>query len=179
MNLSMCSMLCSWVNASHQQHRHSQINLLCLFPLCNEIWNNSGDTDNLSYSKKIFILYKKIVRSMVGVKHRNWLKSVFKGFEVLPLPYEYVCMYPLMNFTVSNHETFPTNSTVHSINTSNTILTGQLPTFHVFSCSTIFLYFYDVCVCVCLYAVEDQEYGNTVKVCHLRHTPTTLYRSKN
>lgn len=98
-------------------------------------------------------------------------------------------MYPWMNCTVCNHEMFPTNSAVHSINTRNTILTGQLPTFHVFSCAAIILYFYDLfhtiqslwhkvlnpwnvyCISVCARAhactVEDHKYRNTATVCHL------------
>ena len=58
------------------------------------------------FSKKIFILQKKIIRSMAGVKPRK----VFKVYLFL------MSMYPLMNFTVSNHETFPTNPGVHGIN---------------------------------------------------------------
>ncbi|PNF23822.1 hypothetical protein B7P43_G15913 [Cryptotermes secundus] len=74
-------------------------------------WGNS------SYSQKIFILQKKIVRIMAGVKPRESCKNIFKRLEILTLPCEYI--FSLMIFIVKNQEFFPTNSTIHNVNTRN------------------------------------------------------------
>jgi hypothetical protein len=72
---------------------------------------------NLSNSKKIFTLQKKIVRLMAGVKLRNSCRSLFKRLEILTLPCEYIFL--LMNFIVNNQEHFQINAVVHGVNTRN------------------------------------------------------------
>jgi hypothetical protein len=101
---------------------------------------------NLSSSKRIFTLQKKIIRIMAGAKPRNSCRSLFKELEILPLPCEYI--FSLMNFIINNPEIFrqiqlytvPTQGT-------GTIFRDQLPSFHVFrkvlttlasKCSTIY-----------------------------------------
>jgi hypothetical protein len=72
---------------------------------------------NLSNSKRIFTLQKKIIRIMAGIKPRNLYRSMFKKLEILPLPRVYI--FSLTNFTVNNLELFQTNSALHSVNTRN------------------------------------------------------------
>jgi hypothetical protein len=54
---------------------------------------------------------------MVGVKHQNPCKDLFKRLQILPLPCEYI--FSLINFIINTQERFQTNSAVHSVNTRN------------------------------------------------------------
>jgi hypothetical protein len=54
---------------------------------------------------------------MAGVKPRDSCKNIFKRLEMLTLPCEYILS--LMIFMVKNQEMFPTNSTIHTVNTRN------------------------------------------------------------
>jgi IS1 family transposase len=74
-------------------------------------WGNSSN------SRKIFTLQKKIIRIMVGAHPRTSCRSLFKELEILPVPCQYI--FSLMNFLVDNKDNFQTNSSIHSINTSN------------------------------------------------------------
>ena len=73
-------------------------------------WGNSSN------SKKIFTLQKKIIRIMVGAYPTTSCRLFIK-VEILPVPSHYI--YSLMNFFVSNQENFQTNSSIHTIITSN------------------------------------------------------------
>jgi hypothetical protein len=59
-------------------------------------------------------LQKKIVRLIAGVKSWDSCKTLFKRLEILTLPCEYILS--LMIFIVKNQESFPTNSTIHTVN---------------------------------------------------------------
>jgi IS1 family transposase len=74
-------------------------------------WGNSSN------SKQIFTLQKKIIRIMVGAQPRTPCRSLFKKLEILPVPCQYI--FSLMNFILNNQEHFQTNSSIHSIDTSN------------------------------------------------------------
>jgi hypothetical protein len=74
-------------------------------------WSNSSD------SKKVFILQKKIVRVMVGIKPQNSCRDLFKRLQILPLPCEYISS--LLNLFISNQGHFQASSAVHSVNTRN------------------------------------------------------------
>jgi hypothetical protein len=54
---------------------------------------------------------------MVGAHPRTSCRSLFKKLEILPVPCQYI--FSLMNFLVDNKENSQTNSSIHSINTSN------------------------------------------------------------
>ena len=72
---------------------------------------------NSSYSKKIFTLEKRIIRIMVDAHPRTSCRRLFKKWEVLTVPSQYI--YSLISFFIGNHEKFWTNSSVHNINTRN------------------------------------------------------------
>jgi hypothetical protein len=82
-------------------------------------------------SKKIFTLQKKIIRIMVGAQQRTPCRCLFKKFEILAIPCQYI--FSLMNFILSNQEHFQTNSTIHSTDTAiSTTCIDQMPTYLVF-----------------------------------------------
>jgi hypothetical protein len=89
------------------------LNLFCLLSLLNEagiiFWGYSSD------SKKVFLLQKKVVRLMMGVKSHNSYTGLFKRIEILTLPCEYI--FSLINFITSKEEHFQTNADIHSVNT--------------------------------------------------------------
>ena len=72
---------------------------------------------NSSYSKKIFMLQKRIIRIMLGAHLRTSCGRLFKKLEILTVPSQYI--YSLMSFFIGNQEKFQTNSSVHNINTRN------------------------------------------------------------
>ena len=76
------------------------------------LWGNS------LYSRKIFILQKKIIRIMMGAHPRTSCRKLFKKLEILTVPSQCICS--LMSFfLIGNQDKFLTNSSVHSINTTN------------------------------------------------------------
>jgi hypothetical protein len=74
-------------------------------------WGNSPK------SRKIFTLQKKIIRIMTGAHPRTSCRRLFKKFDILPVPSQY--LYSLMNFFVNNQENFQTDSLIHNINMRN------------------------------------------------------------
>jgi hypothetical protein len=74
-------------------------------------WGNS------SCSIKIFILQKKIIRILADAQPRTSRRSLFKKFQILPIPCQYI--QSILNFVVNNQETFQTNLEIHNINTRN------------------------------------------------------------
>jgi hypothetical protein len=54
---------------------------------------------------------------MVGAHPRTSCRNLFKKLEILSVPSQYI--HYLINFFVSNHKNFRTNSSIHSINTRN------------------------------------------------------------
>jgi hypothetical protein len=74
-------------------------------------WDNSSDR------KKVFTLKKKTVIIRVGAKSRNSGRGLFKRFEILTLPCEYI--FSLTNIITNNQEHVLTNSSVHRVNTGN------------------------------------------------------------
>jgi hypothetical protein len=72
---------------------------------------------NSSYSKKIFTLQKRIIRIMVGAHPRTSCRRLFKKFDILTIPSQYI--YSLTSFFIGNQEKFQTNSSLHNITTRN------------------------------------------------------------
>jgi hypothetical protein len=66
------------------------------------LWGNSTD------SKRVFIIQKKIIRIMAGVRRRVSCRELFKKFNILPLVSEF--LLSLLPFIVDNMEKFQTNS---------------------------------------------------------------------
>jgi hypothetical protein len=85
---------------------------------------------NSSNSWKIFALQKKIVRIMAGQQPRTSCKSQLKQLQILPVPCQYI--FSVMNFTVSNQETFQIHLYTILIQGIITICIDQMPTYHVF-----------------------------------------------
>jgi hypothetical protein len=95
-----------------------------------------------SNSKKIFALQKKIIsstvgaqprtacRSTVGAQPRTPCRSLFKKFEILPIPCQHI--FSLMNFILNNQEHFQTNPSIHSTDKAiSTTCIDQMPTYLV------------------------------------------------
>jgi hypothetical protein len=72
-------------------------------------WGNSTDIN------KVFYIQKKIIRIMAGVKIRVSCRKLFRKFNVLPLPSEFVLC--LVSFVVENLDKFQRNTDVHNLNT--------------------------------------------------------------
>jgi hypothetical protein len=72
-------------------------------------WGNSTD------SKRVFIIQKKIIRIMAGVKRRVSCRKLFKKFNILPLVSEFLLL-ALLSFIVDNMEKLQTKSDIHNIN---------------------------------------------------------------
>jgi hypothetical protein len=60
---------------------------------------------------------RKSSEFLVGAQPRTPCRSLFKKLEILPIPCQYI--FSLMNFILNNQEHFQTNSSIHSIDTSN------------------------------------------------------------
>jgi len=75
------------------------------------LWGNS------SYSRKIFILQKRIIIIIMGAHPRTSCRELFKKLEILTIPSQYI--YSMMSFLIGNQDKFLTNLSVHSINTRN------------------------------------------------------------
>jgi hypothetical protein len=74
-------------------------------------WGNSTDVD------RVFILQKRIIRSMAGVGSRSSCRGLFKILDILPVPCQYI--FSLMMFVVDNQDNFQTNSSIHGVDTRN------------------------------------------------------------
>jgi hypothetical protein len=72
-------------------------------------WGNSTD------SNKIFIIQKKIIRIMAGVKSRASCRTLFQKFNILPLASEFI--FCLLSFVVEHLDKFQRNTDVHKLNT--------------------------------------------------------------
>ena len=72
---------------------------------------------NCSNSGKICTKQKKSIRVMAGTQPRTSCSSLFKQVEILHVPCQYILS--LINFIINNQENFPTDSSVHNINTRN------------------------------------------------------------
>jgi hypothetical protein len=67
-------------------------------------WGNSTD------SNRVFIIHKKIIRVMAGVKRRVSCRELFKKFNIFPLASGF--LPSLLSFVVDNLEKFQTNSDI-------------------------------------------------------------------
>jgi len=74
-------------------------------------WGNS------SCAQKVFLLQKKAMRIIFGMKNRESCRPLFKNLNILTLAKEYICS--LMCYVVDILEIFETNFSVHSLNTRN------------------------------------------------------------
>jgi hypothetical protein len=74
-------------------------------------WSNSTDTN------KVFLLQKKIIRTMMGINPRSTCKPFFKNLRILTVPSQYI-LY-LTKFLVNNLEYFTFNSITHTKFTRN------------------------------------------------------------
>jgi hypothetical protein len=84
-------------------HIHSIISYGIIF------WGSS------SYTNKVFILQKKIIRIITNTKSRNSCRELFKNLEIMTLYSQYV--YSLTLYTVNNKYLFNTNKEIHTYRT--------------------------------------------------------------
>jgi hypothetical protein len=66
---------------------------------------------NLTDSKKVFYIQKKIIRIMAGTKRRASCTELFTKFNILPVASEFLLS---LSFVV-NIETFQTNSDIYNV----------------------------------------------------------------
>lgn len=72
-------------------------------------WGNSPD------ARKAFLLHKKTIRIMMGMKQRDTCRPVFKKLNILTLASQYILS--LMIFMISNLEHFTFNCAIHNKST--------------------------------------------------------------
>jgi hypothetical protein len=72
-------------------------------------WGNSSE------AKKIFLLQKKAIRIMLGMKHNEFCRPVFKELKILTLASQYILL--LMNFMINNLGHFTFNHTIYNKST--------------------------------------------------------------
>jgi hypothetical protein len=72
------------------------------------IWGQSHD------SLKVFLLQKRVIRTMIGCGRRDSCRRLFVELGILTLPSQYIfCLL----FVVKNRKLFCSNKDLHSINT--------------------------------------------------------------
>ena len=76
-------------------------------------WGNS------SYMTKLFMIQKKVIRIMMGLKKRDSCRDSFKEMKILPLCSQYI--YSLMQHTINNMHLFTRNTEVHNIGTRQNV----------------------------------------------------------
>jgi hypothetical protein len=67
---------------------------------------------NLSEAKNIFLLQKKAIRIIMGMKHRESCRPAFKQLKILTLTSQYILS--LMTLMANNLEYFTFNYTIHN-----------------------------------------------------------------
>jgi hypothetical protein len=72
-------------------------------------WGNSPD------AKKIFLLQKKTIRIMMGMKHRDTCRPVFTKLNILTLASQYILS--MMIFMINNLGHFTFNCAIHNKST--------------------------------------------------------------
>jgi hypothetical protein len=97
-------MLCHEDSHATIESRYFKISLFGLFQFHQSygviFWENSTD------SKRVFIIQKKIIRIMAGIKRRVSCRELFKKCNILPLVSEF--LLSLLSFVVDNMEKFQT-----------------------------------------------------------------------
>jgi hypothetical protein len=89
---------------------------------------HSGNSSN---SGKIFTLQKKIIRIMADAQPRTSCRSLFTKLEILPVPCPYILS--LMNFLITNQETFQIYLYTILTQEISTVFKGQMPTYLFFN----------------------------------------------
>ena len=72
---------------------------------------------NTPHSNVIFKMQKKIVRTMVGIRNRDFCREHFKRLKILPLQSQY--LLSLLLFVSENVDYVRLNSKIHGFNTKN------------------------------------------------------------
>jgi hypothetical protein len=86
-------------------------------------WRNSSN------NRKIFTLQKRIIRITVGEHPRNSCRSLFKRFEILTVPSQYIYIYSLLSFLLRIRKNFRLiHQCITYIQEVNTIFIDRLPT---------------------------------------------------
>jgi hypothetical protein len=88
----------SW---QHMQYFHAIMSYGIIF------WGQSPD------SLKIFLLQKRVIRTMMGCGGRDWCRRLFVELGILTLPSKYI--FCLLLFVVKNKKLFSSNKDLHSI----------------------------------------------------------------
>jgi hypothetical protein len=70
---------------------------------------------NASHSNSIFKLQKRVIRIVMGMRNRGFVREVFKVLNNLPLQSQYILS--LVLFVVMNKNQFKINSEMCDINT--------------------------------------------------------------
>jgi hypothetical protein len=67
-----------------------------------------------SYTNKVFILQKKIIRIITNTRPRDSCREAFKSMEILTLYSQYI--YSLVLYTIKNKHLFDSNNEIHKYN---------------------------------------------------------------
>jgi hypothetical protein len=72
-------------------------------------WGQSANT------QKLFIIQKRAIRIIMGIKKRISCRGIFKKLEILPLKSQYI--YSLLQFIIKHKHVLTLNSDIHSMQT--------------------------------------------------------------
>jgi len=120
-------------------------------------WGSSSSLRN------VFVIQKRAIRIMVRQGPRSSCREGFKKLDVLTVPCLYI--YALMLFAVKNHNIYPTNSSVHGMNTR------QQNKLHI---PSVRLSSTQRGVCYSSVEIFDQLPHNIFRYCNNIHTFKTL-----
>jgi len=70
---------------------------------------------NSSYSNKVFVLQKKIIRIVMDTRTRDSCRELFKDMKILLMYSKYI--YSLILYTVNNKHLYNTNKEIHKYRT--------------------------------------------------------------
>jgi hypothetical protein len=70
-----------------------------------------------NYANKVFILQKKIIRTITNTKPRDSCREAFKKLQIMTLYSQYI--YSLVLYTVNNKHLFDANNEIHKYETRN------------------------------------------------------------
>jgi hypothetical protein len=88
-------------------------------------WGQSPD------SLKVFLLQKRVIRTMIGCGRRDSCRRLFVELGILTLPSQYI--FCLLLFVVKNRKLFSSNKDLHLINTRQQLNFHQ-PSAHLKKC---------------------------------------------
>jgi hypothetical protein len=106
-------MLCIEKCKTYSTTRYIRSNLFHSHTVYHKLWYNFGGSS--SYTNKVFIIQKKVIRIIMNTRPRDSCREVFKNMEIVMLHSQYI--YSLILYTANNKYLFSTNNEIHKYRT--------------------------------------------------------------